>query len=429
MEKNEEEYFSYDNDIRKIKVEVENIDFDSEGTIRTKPKNNKILKIVIAAFVAVLVVVLGVFITIKESKRREENSLVFTEDWITVYYYSYYGDVSIRGELTEKFITRCEEVFGNREDAKNDSEYVHNQIGELRSACSFYIDNPSELYIGDTATIAVEVDKAIQKKLGVYVTGGTFTVEVTGKIIGEEPEKLSNPIDVVQVYEVHYNGEAHYIPYYPSIMLYDITGNDFISTVIADDEDLTVSVKISEDAIAMLERDNVDVSKTERIFTKEEITHIAIDDYEKIDAEFIDSMNEIANSEIVRLYRGYDKSFVVDSVEYYGGWVSTYEDANLFNKVVGIYEIKVSQKEAKIEPITLFIRFEMENVVFDNAKNEYLYDAMGLNDNINTKVSFDDEQISIEGASSLEKMLKRETLPSRQAYVIFDSNGRIQAFE
>lgn len=429
MEKNEKRYFSYDNDIRKIKVEVENIDFDSEGTIRTKPKNNKKLKIVIAAVVAVLVVVLGVLITIKESKRREENSLVFTEDWITVYYYSYYGDVSIRGELTEKFFTRCEEVFGNREDAKNDSEYVHNQTGELSYACSFYIDNISELYIGDTATITVEVNKAIQKELGVYVTGGTFTVEVTGKIIGEEPEKLSNPIDVVQVYEVHYNGEAHYIPYYPSIMLYDITGNDFISTVIEDGEDLTVSVKLSEDAIAMLERDNVDVSKTERIFTKEEITRIAIDDYEKIDAEFVDVIKEKANSAIVALYRGYNKSLVVDSVNYFGGWVSTYEDANLFNKVVGIYEIKVSHKEDKIEPLSLFIRFEMENVVFDNTKNEYIYDVSGLNDNINTKVSIDDEQISIEGATSLEKLLARETLPSRQAHVIFDSNGNLQAFE
>ena len=66
MGKNEKEYFSYDSDIGKIKVEVENIDSDSKGTIRTKPKNNKILKIVIAAFVAVLVVALGVFITIKE---------------------------------------------------------------------------------------------------------------------------------------------------------------------------------------------------------------------------------------------------------------------------------------------------------------------------------------------------------------------------
>lgn len=432
-EKDEQVHFTYENESRKIKIDRASFGTETQEIKLTK-KNSGIQKKFFIGLIAVAVVAI-ISVIVIESVNRKNNTIEITEEHVMVKYYELPGNIYVDAYINTTYVyERAKEILSKRPEAKNDPDYVESNAIDLLDAFSVEIENEDGLYIGDIATVIVTPNKKILDKKGVYGKGGIFKIKVEGYVAEMEDDVTLNIWPNVKVYEIDLGDEIQYRAYYfnDDEFVY-LNENDFEYYIEENDEEKNIRIKITDECRTQQYWSSINFEPLEYVFAEKDIVFKNIFDYDQLNKDMVQKLEDKISQEIKNKYSEYNEAFVVDSVEYYGGWIATYGTENLVNEFARVYKIQVSHKENYFEPIELYIKYEMVDAVVDPIKNEVseissFSDMTPLFDNISYVIDLNEESVLVAGCKDIDRVLKREKVPTGNGSIVFDPNGNIHGF-
>ena len=303
---------------------------------------------------------------------------------------------------------------------------------ELLEAFSVEVKDENDLYIGEIAIVTVNINKKILEEKGVYCNGGRFKIKVEGYVIEKEDSEPINIWSDVRVYEVNLGDEIQYRAYLNGLEYIYLDPNDFEYVVGESNGEKTVRIKITDECKSSYYWSEVEFEPTEHIYTEKEIVRKTVYDYDDLNNKMISKLDKAISDEIKILYSEYNEALVVDSVEYYGGWVANYGTEDVINKFARVYKIQVSHKEELFEPMVLYVKYEMVNAVADSGENEVSVVESRISidpfmDNLKTLIIMGEDKVSVAGCEDINRVLGRESVPGNGS-VVFDANGNIDGF-
>ena len=421
------EYFSYDNEIKEVKIDIESFETETQE-IKLSKKNGKLKKILFFALLVVAVVTI-VSVIATETVNKNNNTIEITKEHVCVIYSEYDWGTRVDEISIIPYVYECaKEILSKRPEAKNDPDYVDLNASELIEGFDVKIENEDDLYVGDIATVIVTPNTKVLGEKGIYGKGGVFKV----KVESNSTYKLLNIWSDVELYKLELGDEIQYSAYYDNDdeFIY-LMENDFEYSVEEKDGEKNIRIRLCEEEYNM--HDRVKFDPLEYVFAEKDIRYKNISSYAELTEDMVQKLEDKISQEIKNKYSEYNEAFVVDSVEYYGGWIATYGTENLVNEFARVYKIQVSHKENYFEPIELYIKYEMVDAVIDPIKNEVseissFSNMTPLFDNISYVIDLSEESVLVAGCKDIDRVLKREKEPTQNSTVVFDPNGNIHGF-
>ena len=427
------EYFSYDNEKKEVKIDIESFGTETQE-IKLSKKNGKLKKILFFALLVVAVVAI-VSVIATESINKKNNTIEITEEYIRVVCSNWSGDVTVAAYVDTKYVyERAKEILSKRPEAKNDPDYVESNALELLDAFEIEIDTNGDVFEGDVVTVTVTPNRKLLEQKGIYGKGGIFKVKAEGVYADMDEAITLNIWPNVKVYEIDLGDEIQYRAYYfnDDEFVY-LNENDFEYYIEENDEEKNIRIKIADECRTQQYWSSINFEPLEYVFAEKDIRYKNISSYAELTEDMVQKLEDKISQEIKNKYSEYNEAFVVDSVEYYGGWIATYGTENLVNEFARVYKIQVSHKENYFEPIELYIKYEMVDAVIDPIKNEVseissFSNMTPLFDNISYVIDLSEESVLVAGCKDIDRVLKREKEPTQNSTVVFDPNGNIHSF-
>lgn len=422
MENTREEYFAYDEqDLTSVHIESA---ADSDVLEdQTKPKNvsrEKRIKILIFSVIGLVALAVLAFFAVREADKQErvKNTIVLTKDYFYVSFYSYEGYGEGLALLNEElFLESVEDIFSDRDTAKEDAK-------ELLNSIYVGMDDPYNLSNGDTVKVRVNVDQEILDRLGVYIENREFTFEVAGL----KPMTEFDPFAYMEVYLIEYGDRESYVIDYPGETMYVLNRSDFEVTSSYKDGETFVHVNVKDDALERLTAQGVVFDNIGRTFIANEVDDKVISDYDDISIALENVLNQDANSDIKEQFKSYNNEIKLNSISYYGGWIDTYENMNVFNKIVRVYVIEFEHAQNLFEPLKLYVKYEFSDAIAGLEGGSFIISKEGYGYNPTNVLGAGSHQYEVKGFASVNELLMRESLSSVGGYHTFDPNGNIQSF-
>ena len=422
MENTREEYFTYDEqDLTSVHIEsAADSDVLEE---QTKPKNvsrEKRIKILIFSVIGLVALVVLAFFAVREADKQErvKNTVVFTKDYFYVTFYTYEGYGEGLALLNEElFLETVEDIFSDRDTAKEDAE-------ELLNSIYVGIDDPYNLSNGDMVKVRVNVAQEILDRLGVYIENREFTFEVAGL----KPMTEFDPFTYMEVYLIEYGDRESYTIEYPEETMYVLNRSDFEVTSSYKDGETYVHVNVKDDALERLTAQGVVFDNIGRTFNANEVDNKVLSDYDYISITLENFLNQDAYIDIKDQFENYNNEIKLNSISYYGGWIETYENMNVFNKIVRVYVIEFEHVQNLFEPLKLYVKYEFSDAIAGLEGGSFLISKEGYGYNPTNVLGAGSHRYEVKGFASVNELLMREALSSVVGYKTFDPNGNIQSF-
>ena len=426
-------YFEYDDD-RDIELgRIENISdketFETDLMKKTKKiSRGRIYKVLIFSLIGLIVFVTSVFLNKRESDKQEKknNTIVITKDFINVMFMTYEGYGEAYAEMNyDMFIEEAVEIFSKREDAKDDKDYAQKNAQELYSAIYVGVDKPYNLSNGEMVNVRVDVEETVLESLNVKLEFDELIFEVKGLVDMTE----FNPFYYMEIYEIEYGDRETYTIKYPENSMFVLNRGDFDVTSSYKDGETTIHVIVKDDALEKLSKMGAVFENIGMDFNANGVVNKFVSNYDDVSSNLMNTFHQDATNDIRELYSGYDSEFIIEGINYCGGWVTTYEDMNIINKVVSVYEIKVSHSRKLFENKKYYLRYEFSNVSVGLEGNAFLIEKSGLANNANHKLKAGNHEYNVMGYESIGELLEREMLSSIFGFVTYDPNGKIYTYK
>ena len=386
----------------------------TDTTKKTEKKSGKKQFIVIGA--VVLVIVLAIMVVI--FKERHENTITITKDMIRVDFYGYNGFGVSHANIN---YSEVENAIENILEKKSNDKKIED-FGNLYNLFEIKVNKTSDLSNGDKVQVKVKPDKEFFKEYGIYISDEKFTIKVTDL---ETPENYI-PLDNLTLYKVNdENGDVYYAQHERSITKF-LQLHDFECVFTKKDDEEFVNVKIKDDALERLSNLGFDVKETERDFSINDVAYLCVANYDELPKNVYHPYLNEGDNNVKHLYMEYLDIMTLKDVEYYGGWIATYDNADIINKLVAIYRIEVEFKQEGLEPVILYVRCESTNVTV-NLSDEYptTHNLFRPQENVFYSAVIDRKEYEICGTENISDLYEQEG----HRTLVFDPNGNIHSFK
>ena len=419
MKKDEQVVFEFENkeinvDGFATETETANVTVKTETPKKDSKKCKSTLFIAIGAVVLVIAMVIMVVVL----KERRDNTIVINKDMLMMDFYGYDGLGICHGTIYYREVEKTLERF--LEERSDDIQI--DDFGNLYSRFYLIINKTDNLSNGDMIEVEVIPDKNFFKEHGIYIDNAKFTIKVTGLKSLESYE----PFDKIVLYKVNGKDGDSYYARREIGSIDPLQAQDFDCSYIENIDGGFINVRIKEDAIERLASMGVEIEETEHNFSIDEVRFLCVSDYEELPQDVYRLYINEGDNVIKLLYEEYLEFVGLKDVEYYGGWIVTYDNAEKFNRLVGIYKIEVAFKQEGIEPVTLYVRCEDVNVTV--SLSEGYIDARGVFQPINPvfyDAVIDKKKYEIHGTENISDLFEKGDYST----VVFDPNGNLQSFE
>lgn len=402
-------YYTYDYDSIQIEViEQEHQDENKkEKKNFFKGKRFKILLVVVIGVVTLAGVSLWFFLGNKE-KEYTCDTIVLTDNFFTVAFLTYDGYGEVYAELNySMFVEAAEEIFSKRPEAEYDEMYGRKKAELLYNEISVELDNPYNLSNGENVTVRIAVDEEVLDDMGVKIEGRVFTFEVKG--LKDVIEFI--PFYYLDVYSIKYGDVEGYRVEYPESSMFILEETDFEVTSTYKDGEVIVYVNLTDEALEYLIEQGVDLENIGISFNANTLTHKYVSNYDDFTDSMLADFNESAIEDIKYLYSQYN-GLEIDGIEYYGGWITTYQSSHIANTIVNIYEIEIDGQK-------VYIRYEFSNVITNNDGSSYIVETAGAVKDNKTTIKVNNREYEIIGAETERDLRVKDMLSSTMGYTTY----------
>lgn len=368
-----------------------------------------LIGVVGALLLIVVLVVVG-----RNVKDRQANTLVLKEEYVRPYAYGFDGFGILEPDMDRMQL--YEDVMKIYE-AYPDSERTENYLGSLNKLFEFKMDKSTDLSNGDIVEIEVIPDELAFKEMGIYIESKKFSFEIKGLKSVED----FNLFETANLYKINYeSGTKYRMDFYGDETLL-VSEDDLLYTLSLDRT--TITVKIKDDVVDELEEKGIYPKEIEREFLIENIEYLYATSYKEMPTDAYNSFRYGGDNVVELVYREFSNVLKIESIDYYGGWITTYDDADYINRVVGIYELKASTNEENT--ITMYVCCEKYDFIADIYKVKYKGAEFLLNLENRCTVVIDKKNYKLYGSDKLSDLFEK----GEYLTVDFDPNGNISGFE
>lgn len=343
--------FDFNNDeIYKFEADVEDCYVPEIKPSKKSDKINKLNKdffvkkkaILIAGAIALCLVIFAI-ILITRREVDNSNRIKFNEDCFTVAFSGFdtVGTARLKVDYYEvEWISK--EIFREIEKGnEDDTVTVSDMYIKFKRAMTVSLDKSDNLSNGDIVTVTFDVNEEVLEELGVKLGKKEFKVKVEGL---NEPAEV-NLFEHLMVCLDGEGKDAFKVELIFPKGRYGVDANVFECSkdMVFTGENFTVA--ISEEGQRELKRNGVNVTVTERVYSVDELYSCyakTIEDVESFDSLVLDGQKNIEN-----YYSNMPE--VIANVDYYGAWLSTFENYKVINELSIIYEVEVTPVNEEFE--------------------------------------------------------------------------------
>lgn len=380
-------------------------------------KKYKMKKSVILISVAgTLLLIIALVLVGRNVKEKKANTLVITEEHVRAYAHGFNG-FGVLNPCMDRMLL-YEDVMKIYE-AHPDEDRTKNYLGALDLCFEFKVDKTTELSNGDMIEIEVIPDELKFKEMGIYVKSEKFVFEV------EYLEDLEDfdPFEETEMYLINYeSGPEYKLVFYGEEKLF-VDEKDIEYAYSKDGTAITVSIK--EEVVEELTQKGIPCEETKREYLIEDIEYLYVTNYKEMSKNLYNLYKFGGDNNIEDAYKEFSDVLTIESIEYYGGWITTYKNADYINKVVGVYELKAYYGKDNSESITMYVCCEAYD--YKSGVRSVLYSGGPFLVDLENRctVVIDKRNYNLYGSDKLSDLFEK----SDYLTVDFDPNGNISGFE
>lgn len=391
-------------------MKYEDIHYSWDVNEEKKTEKTKLPKWIIGAFgglLAVIMILIAILILRTNKPEQQENKVIcFNEDCFTVVFEGY--NTMGRAYVSPNY-TEINKVVSKAVKDLEDSEEIQERIA---NNTTLYLDMDEELSNERYINVCINVKEEVLKEYELEVSNIEYAVKVSGlKLVN-----VINAFESLTVAKKYVNNNWEVEMIYPGGS-YDWEGikkDDFICTV---NSDGTATISLKDAAINELKSRGVVADSIEQNYVIENLNETVLTDFEDVTDEI--------REEIIRRSE-YDcdipyEKYMCFETKYYGGWLNVYEDAEIVNELVLIFEVGLYDEYGNKVTTPIYRKVITENVTI-HSDGTVRWHSINYVDTSTTCINGNEYVV---GTKDYNEYVAQNQYIDDYKYTYFDPKGQI----